>query len=197
MIGGGSHRHLLSPPGKNRDLFRRLGVAHQADIRPIGSHRLVHFFRTKVLHLNAGLRITSNKFFFQARQFREANRINRSHPDGAFHFTLQHVERYLKFVAPVQDIAAHIEIELAGFGYDERTVATIQQGRTHLLLQILQVLAYSRLANPIQRSALTDASAVCHIFEKLEAIEIHTAFIVLEILIECQLKFCISNIARS
>ena len=160
-----------------------LRVAHQTEIGSIGGHRFVHFFRTQVLHFDASLRIASNELGFQAREFRQPHRVNGSHANGTFHLAFQQIERYLKFVAPIQDIAAHVEIELAGFGDRQRTAASIEQRHPHLLLQILQVLADSGLADAVHPGAFADAPAVRYISEKLQPIEIHVTLIVLDSLI--------------
>ena len=164
-------------------------VAHQAQIGSIGGDGLIHLLRTQVLHFHAGLRIASHELLLQAREFRQAHRINRRHANRAFHLPFQQVERRLKFIAPPQDVAAHVEIELASLGDCQRTVAAVQQRHPHLLFQVLQVLADGGLADAVHRSAFADAPAVRHIPEKLEAIEIHLTAIVLDLLMLCQSKF--------
>ena len=82
-------------------------------------------------------------------------------------------QRRLKFVPAMQHIAAHIEIQLARFGDCQRTRAAVQQRDAQLLLQILQILAGSRLADAVHRGALANTARLCYIPEKLEAIKIH------------------------
>jgi hypothetical protein len=55
----------------------------------------------------------------------------------------------------------------------------------------LKVLADGGLADAVQAGAFANATAVGHIPEKLETIEIHITFIVLDLLIYGQVTFLV------
>ena len=165
------HHHFLVPPRNHRQLFRGLRIADQSEVGLIGQQRFVDLLRTQVIHVKLRVREAAREFFLESRHFRESDRIDGRHAHAAFHAGLQLVHCSLKLLFPPQDVAAKVEIELANRRESERPRRTVQQRYAQFLLQLVNVLAGSRLANPVLESPSTNTLELRYVPEKFTVIE--------------------------
>src|SRR4051794_19449561 len=99
---------------------------------------------------------SKRKFVLQPGHLRESDGVDGGHPHLALDARLQLVERGAELLLTAQDVAAEVEVELAGGCQRQRPGGAIEESSTQLLLELLNVLAGGGLTDPAVRGSAGD-----------------------------------------
>src|SRR5947209_10967562 len=123
------------------------------------------------------VRESRRKFILQPRHFRQADRIDRNHAHCALDQAFQIFELNLKLFFAAEQVAAEVVEQLAGGRQCHGPRGAIKQRYAETTLELLDILAGSRLADLVHSGATADAFHLSYVTEKLEAVQEHASIL--------------------